>query len=154
MSIEARQALVDHPHTFFQAQSQRDDLLDPAKTQTELIALLAYLVGKGHIIEFTAVRSDHHDDSELNPIPPHTGTHAGGFAADCWPLATAKAGDYLDAADKRLRSFLVDAQNAPCYHQTGLAGSAFTPPNMMAAGPEAFEDDGADHIHLGCRRSG
>ena len=144
MSLEARQGLVDHPHTFFQAQSQRDDLLDPNKTQTGLIALLLDLVGKGHIIEFTAVRSDHHDDSGLG-----LHCHAYGYAADCWPLASATAGDYLDAGDARFQAFLKDAAASSWLYQIGLAGSAAIQVNFAAAGRSAFDDDGADHVHLG-----
>ena len=65
MSIQARDMLVNGPNTRFQRQSQRNDLLDPGRTKTQLIALLIELTTKGHIILFTAVRSDHHDDSGL-----------------------------------------------------------------------------------------
>jgi hypothetical protein len=146
MSIEARKALVDHPHTFFQAQSQRDDLLDPNKTRTELIALLTDLVNAGHIIEFTAIKSDHHDDSDLGEH-----CHFNGYCADCWPLASASAGDYLDASDERFAAFLRDAAHSQWLYQIGLAGSAYTERNVAAAGPSAFHDDGGDHVHLGAK---
>lgn len=146
MSIEARKALVDHPHTFFQAQSQRDDLLDPNKTQTTLIAILTDLVNKGHIIEFTAIRTDHRDDSGLG-----FHCHAHGFCADCWPLASATAGNYLDANDPRFVKFCHDAGFDPYEHQVGLAGSAWTHADVIAAGSGVFHDDGGDHVHLGAR---
>lgn len=149
MSLQARQALVASQNTIFQRQSQRSDLLNPDVTQTGLIALLSELVSKGHIIEFTAIKSDHHNDSGLNPTPPHEGTHFGGFAADCWPLASTNAGDYLDAQDPRFQKFLEDAADSPWLHQIGLAGSADCHIDRDAAGSTEFSDDGSDHIHLG-----
>lgn len=151
MSIQARQALVASPNTIFQKQSQRDDLLSPETTQTGLIALLSELVDKGHIIEFTAIKSDHHNDSDLNPTPPHEGTHFGGFAADCWPLASTRPGDYLDAGDGRFQAFLRDCASAAYLFQIGLAGSALAAVNRQAAGPTCFPDDGGDHVHIGVR---
>lgn len=144
MSLEARQALVNSPHTFFQSQSQRDDLLDPNKTQTTLIALLSDLVAKGWNIEFTAIRSDHHDDSALGEH-----CHAHGYCADCWPLSGPTAGAYLDANDPRFAQFCHDAGFDPNEHQVGLAGSAWTHANAIAAGSSVFQDSGADHVHLG-----
>lgn len=144
MSIEAREALVASPNTFFQADSQRSDLLDPAITQTYLIALLTALVEKDHILEFTAVKSDHHDDSALGEH-----CHFNGYCADLWPLASEKAGDYLDANDPRFQAFLRDVDASTWLYQVGLAGSAWTSENAVAAGGKVFHDDGADHIHLG-----
>src|SRR5580704_16792274 len=101
MSQEARDVLVASPHTFFQADSQRTDLENEVITQTGLIALLTELLEKGHILEFTAVKTDHHDDSNLG-----LHCHFNGYCADLWPLASATAGDYLDAGDPRFQAFL------------------------------------------------
>ena len=145
MSIQARRQLIDSPATFFQHEAeQHADLMDPAKTQTELIALLLELVGKGHVLEFTAIRSDHSDDSCLGYH-----SHADGFCADLWPLASRTAGDYLDASDDRFAAFLADAARSHWLYQIGLAGSADTRANQIAAGRTEFPDDGADHVHLG-----
>lgn len=144
MSIQVRQSLVAHPHTIFQSDGQRQDLLNPAKTQTGLIALLLELVQKGHIILFTAIRSDHHDDSALGEH-----CHANGFCADVWPLNSVNATDYIDAGDDRFAAFLSDAKRSLWLYQIGLAGTADTHANRLAAGPTVFDDDGADHIHLG-----
>ena len=65
MSQPTRDALIASPRTFFQDDTQRADLHDDQVTKTELIALLTELVGKGHVIEFTAIKTDHHDDSNL-----------------------------------------------------------------------------------------
>ena len=144
MSLEARQALVASPNTFFQAASQRTDLENPATTQTGLIALLTELVAKGHCIEFTAIKTDHHDDSALGER-----CHFNGYCADLWPLASATAGDYLDAGDPRFQAFLRDVSASTWLYQVGLAGSAWTSGNAVAAGDTVFHDDGADHIHCG-----
>lgn len=161
MSLTARQAVVAYPHTFFaegpHGEIQRADLLDPTKTDSNVIALIQYLLDRGHIIGFTAIRSDHHDDSNLNPTPPHVGTHAGGFGVDCWPLNSPNAGDWV-AADG-LKPFLADAAAFPGIYQIGLAGTSDTEENREATGlpyevpqrPDCFSDGGADHIHLGVR---
>lgn len=146
MSVQARQALVASPNTIFQRQSQRDDLLAPDLTQTGLIALLSDLVAKGHIIEFTAIKSDHHDDSDLGEH-----CHWNGYCADLWPLASTTPGDYLDASDPRFSTFLRDLAEVACLYQIGLAGSAWTQANAIAAGPTVFRDLGADHIHAGAQ---
>lgn len=153
MSIEARQALVNSANTVFERDSQRSDLLDPSKTNTNLIALLGNLVEKGHIIQFTAIHSDHHDDSGLTAGPLHLRTHQGGpeggYAADCWPLASTQPGDWLDASDSRFIAFCHDVGFDPFEAQRGLAGSAFTHDAVIAAGPGVFQDSGGDHIHIG-----
>jgi hypothetical protein len=149
MSIQARDALVNSPKTVFQRNSQRVDLLNPDLTQTTLIALLTELVAKGHIILFTAVRSDHHDDSGLGRPPNFIGTHAHGWAADCWPMNSSNPTDFIDAGDERFQTFLADAAASTWLHQIGLAGTADTADNRAAAGPTVFPDDGADHVHLG-----
>jgi hypothetical protein len=146
VSIEARQALVDSPQTVFQAESQRSDLLDPALTQTGLIALLSELVAKGHVLLFTAVKSDHHDDSGLGEH-----CHFNGYCADLWPLHSANPTDYIDASDPAFAVFLKDVDASDWTYQIGLAGSAWTSANAVAAGDAVFHDDGADHIHLGSR---
>jgi len=142
MSQEARQALVDSPNTFFTADSQRSDLLDETITQTGLIALLSDLVAKGHIIEFTAIKTDHSDDSALG-----LHCHFNGYCADLWPLRSRTAGDWIVADN--LGPFCANAAADPCLFQIGLAGTAWTPKAIAAAGPTCFHDDGADHIHLG-----
>lgn len=146
MSIEARKALVASPKTFFQDNTQQADLDDPDVTQTGLIALLSELVLKGWAIEFTAIKSDHHDDSNLGEH-----SHFNGYCADLWPLASETAGDYLDAGDPRFQAFLRDLDASSWTYQIGLAGSAWTSANAVAAGGSAFHDDGADHIHVGAR---
>jgi hypothetical protein len=151
MSTQARGALANGPHVQYQDATQRTDLLSPNITQTELIALLAELVQKGHIILFTAVRSDHHDDSSLGTPPQYIGTHAHGWAADVWPLNSANPTDYIDASDPRFQRFLADAAASSWLHQIGLAGSADTQANRAAAGKTVFPDDGGDHVHLGAQ---
>ena len=145
MSEQAREALVNHPNLIFQRDSQRLDLLDVTVTQTGLIALLQYLcIEKNHPIELTAVKTDHHDDSYLGEH-----CHFNGYCADLWPLSAPSAGDYLAAGEGAFQSFLRDVAQAPTLFQIGLAGTAQTSYNDAAAGPTVFDDDGADHVHVG-----
>lgn len=146
MSIEARTRLISSPNTFFQHVSQKIDLASVEKTNTDLIALLLELIGKGHILEFTAIKSDHRNDSALG-----THCHFNGYCADLWPLATHADGDYLDAGDPRFAAFLADVARSQYLYQVGLAGSAWTSTNAVAAGDTVFHDSGPDHIHLGAK---
>ncbi len=156
VSPATRLKVVNSPLTKL-SDSQRSDLLDEGKTDSNLVALLEYLIDRGHAIGVTACVSDHHDDSALNPTPPHVGTHAGGFAVDCWPLNTATAGDWVPADG--LKPFLADAAAFPGIYQIGLAGTADTEANREATGlpyevperPDCFSDSGDDHLHLGVR---
>lgn len=147
-SIETRQLLV--AKLFFQTESQKKDLLNPSITQTELIARLMHLINEGYYFEITRVQSDHHDDCEGH------GCHHAGWAVDCWPLITAKAGDYLDASTGAFRAFLAACAKVPYLMQIGLGGSAWSTANVEATGlslndASVFEDDGQDHVHLGVR---
>jgi len=158
MSLQARQFLVRHPHTFFQQPDvMHADLLDSNRTKTTLIALLVELVNKGHIIEFTMIRTGHHNDGP-------NGHNPGGRAADCWPLASAKAGDYLDATDPRFQKFIDDAASSVWLYQEGLVGDGADSdanfssaeraaqqhePGRYEAGVTIFHDDGGAHVHVG-----
>jgi len=139
-----RQELVDSPHIIFQDDTQRSDLLDPTITQNCLIELLSEIVGAGYHLELTAVKSDHHDDSALG-----LHSHFNGYCVDCWPLSDATPGNYVDAGTLTFQGFLASCASLPNLYQIGLGGSAFTPTNMKAAGSTAFQDDGADHVHIG-----
>jgi len=144
MSIAARAALVRSEYTVFRSNSQRDDLMNPSVTQTELIAFLSDLIQKRHYLLFTAIRSDHHDDGYLG-----LHSHANGYAADVWFLKSSKPDDYLDPGDPEFEAGLHDAAASPWMYQIGLAGSALTANNRSASGERMFVDDGGDHIHLG-----
>lgn len=145
MSIATRQWVVDHLKLQKGLGStQETDLMNPDLTHTELIALLQGLLQQGFFIEITSVRSDHSDDTGLGEH-----SHGNGWCVDCWPLASFTAADYLDASDPRFQAFLKACAASPWLYQIGLAGSADTNANHVAAGPTVFSDDGADHIHLG-----
>lgn len=144
MSQQARDALVKK--LVFQKDSQRSDLETIGVTQTNLIALLTDLTDRGWHIEITAVKTDHHDDSALG-----LHSHFNGYCVDCWPLASATPGDYLDADSQEFADFLADADDSAYHYQTGLAGSANTAANQEAAGPSWFPDTGGDHVHLGAK---
>ncbi|GAC1546179.1 MAG: hypothetical protein NVS2B17_29230 [Candidatus Velthaea sp.] len=147
MNAAARVALVRHPNTIFQLDSQRKDLLNANLTQDALIALLTDLcITRRYAIEITAVRSDHHDDSDLGEH-----CHARGWCVDLWPLRSPKAGDYMDETTHDFRQFLRDVAASPHLYQIGLAGAADNLACRIAAGSSCYRDDGGDHIHLGAR---
>lgn len=148
MSQATRDALVQL--LVFQDISQKTDLQNDTLTQTGLIEMLMYLAQKGHHMEITAVKSDHHDDSALGQY-----CHFNGYCVDLWPLGSAKAGDYLDATNPFFQAFLKDVDASPVLWQVGLAGSAYTATNVACISPgpgraRVFEDDGGDHVHIGC----
>lgn len=151
MSSQVREQIAESPHIIFRSEQQRDDIVNLRGVQTQIIALLQHLVDKGAIIEVTALKSDHRDDTERNPVPPHIGTHASGWAIDCWPLARVEQGAYLDAEDEQFQHFLELVSGAPWLHQIGLAGTAWNPLNVAAAGETVFQDEGDDHVHIGTR---
>jgi hypothetical protein len=143
--LQAREHLVNHPNILFQEESQREDLLNEHLTQTNLIELLSELV-KDHHFVITAVRSDHHDDSDLGYH-----CHANGFCVDCWPLESASPTDYAPAQGEKMDSFLKDVARSPVLWQIGLAGSGDTAHNQFISGPTCYSDDGGDHIHIGAK---
>ncbi len=142
MSIESRQNLVSK--LFFQDTDSKSDLLNPNLTSTYLISILEDLVNLGHFIEITAVRTDHHPDGYLG-----VHSHQAGRAVDCWPLNSPKAGDYASAEGMCMRMFLMDLKKDSLVAQVGLGGSAFTTGNMNLLGDLGFQDNGADHVHIG-----
>jgi hypothetical protein len=154
MSLQTRQWVVNHPHTKFRGNSS--DILDPNKTNTAVIAHIVFMLERGHIILFTAINSDHHDDLYLNPTPPHEGTHAGKCAYDCWPLNSEDPSDYATPGDAVMNRFLTDGGECPYTYQVGEGGSAYTPGDVRIAlgthsptGDFVFQDDGSDHVHFG-----
>lgn len=159
MSIAARQAIVNSHNIIFRSPEQRDDIVNLHGVQTQLISFLTYMVRKSAIFEVTALKSDHHDDSDLNPVPPHCGTHGSGWAIDCWPLYKPEEGAYIDATAPEFQHFLRLAAQGPFFYQTGLGGSSYTALNEIAAGVTAFWDGytdesgnriSEDHVHFGC----
>jgi hypothetical protein len=152
MSAEARLAIARSNGTsvFFTADTQRTDLMNENMTNTYLIALIQVLIDKGHLVYFTAVRSDHHDDG------PHG--HAGGYAFDGWPCSGLNPVAFLDAGDPRFAAYLADVAAFSNTWQVGLAGTADTQANQQATGlpyqqwdapKTVFSDTGADHVHHG-----
>ena len=141
MSLEFRQKLVANSKLQFTNESQKQDLLDPTKTKTGLVAMLQYVLDHAQFgFKLTAVKTDHHDDSALGPH-----SHFDGQAVDGWPIDSN--GIYLDAND--LSIWIEDIDDCNFIYQVGLAGSAYTQDNMELLGDKGFQDSGADHIHLG-----
>jgi len=144
MSQEVRDMIADSANFFWGAESQQNDIRNDDITETYLISILQTLHDKGWYIGITSVCSDHSDDSDLGEH-----CHSNGYCVDLWPLNTPNAGDWMDANAPAFADFLMDIANADYLHQIGLAGTAVTPVNLAAAGPTAFVDEGADHIHVG-----
>ena len=143
MSIAARQLLVSR--CVFTYEANQDDLLDPNRTRTELVALLLD-ASRHYPLHITMVRTGHHDDG------PHG--HAGGLCADYWPLTPGAPPSLSEVSQRWLVadsvSFgvaLADLHGSPFWRQTGLAGTAVTVDNMRIA--EALVDSGGDHVHAG-----
>jgi hypothetical protein len=125
---------------------QKSDVLSISHgAQTELIAFLEYMLKRGHLLEATAIRSDHSCDGI------GVGYHYQGWAIDCWPLNSSNPGDYMDQFSHNFRQFLKDAIDGPFYFQTGLGGSANIEANQIAAGHGWFADNTEDHVHFGVR---
>jgi hypothetical protein len=143
MSEKAREALVNSGRLIFTDGTQKTDLLDPTKTQTELIAFLVHLTQYGWF-QVTAVRTDHSDDSALG-----VDCHANGYCIDGWPLETESPGDFLDPDSDLFTGFLKKALGSPFLLNIGLGGSAYTEKNMVTLAGYGFQDDGQDHVHLG-----
>jgi hypothetical protein len=168
MSMETRQAVATNPHLFYgtgagqsKATMQKDLLTIPPSssalyqgTQTTLIALLQWLLGKGHILELTIVQTGHHNDGPRG--------HAGGCAFDFWPLKTSKQDDWLDATDQRFFQLLYDIGRSEYAYQTGMTGDGSTSNDcwhyaakgykergVYVPGQSVFEDSGAPHLHAG-----
>lgn len=162
MSVEARQRLADHANIIYNPDvtTHRTDILDETKTNTYFIEGFLFLADSGQIIQFTAIHTDHHDDSDLNPEDPrHTGTHQGGveptgeptgsWAGDFWFLNSRTPNDWKDANDLSFSTGLTKCSQVPNLLQVGLAGSAVNDENKHASGATVFIDYGGDHIHLG-----
>lgn len=143
MSLEARKSLCKG--LFFQDLESKSDLLNPNLTSTYLISILVQILAKGHNLEITAVRTDHHPDGYLG-----VHSHQAGRAVDLWPLNSPKMGDYQDANSLDFMWFLRDLKRINEVAQVGLGGSAFTVSNMSVLGSLGFKDDGEDHVHVGC----
>lgn len=143
-----RQELVNSANVLFQDDTQRSDLLDPSKTQDNLVKALWYLT-RADFVMITAVKTDHSDDSDLG-----THCHFNGYCVDLWPVYisdTLHKWSYYPPTG--LTPFLQRMASTPYVVEIGLAGSAYIQANITAAQHgrvlDVFHDDGADHIHMG-----
>jgi hypothetical protein len=151
MSTQARAALINSGQIVFRSEIQKLDFTNEspgAGLQTDCIALLTEIcIVKKHIIVITAAMHDHSNDSCLG-----FHSHADGFCVDCWPLLDkTDPTSYVPSIGQMMDSFLADCARSVWLYQIGLAGSADSRANEIAAGRTEFTDDGADHIHLGAK---
>ena len=142
MSEQARETLVSK--LFFQDAESKSDLLDVNITSTNLIEMLVEVTSRGYHLEITAVKTDHSADGYLG-----VHSHQAGRAVDCWPLNSPEMGDYMDPNCIDFLWFLRDTKRINQVAQIGLGGSAFTTSNMAVLGSLGFQDNGADHVHIG-----
>lgn len=143
MSIETRQKLVDDKRLVLEKQSQRSDLLDPAKTNTWLVEFLLKLLDTAkHPILITALNTDH-----------RPGTHHGaGRGVDLWHADWAAVGDdkiveVMSAAGK------IAATGKPTLVEVGLSGDAAKFQTYVTWPPDCYvfvEDWGQsnEHVHF------
>lgn len=114
MSTETRQKLVDHPRLVLANHSQKDDLLDPAKTNTWLVQFLLSIVqSTATPLLVTALNSDHRPGTH----------HGGGRAVDCWAANWASAGDDQVRFIMEAASW-VSCSGKPKLIEVGLSGLA------------------------------
>ncbi|HEV7180149.1 MAG TPA: hypothetical protein VIG51_03920 [Candidatus Baltobacteraceae bacterium] len=138
MSIATRQRVCNL--LSFSDGTQQADLLSPARTQTDLIALLQRAAfpcsegGLGYRLLITSVRTDHGDDSALGPHG-----HSFGYAVDLWP-----------ADEATLKQFLIDmAERNSWVTKIGLGGlAAQYLSNIPQDSVVVFQDNSTDHVHL------
>ena len=115
MSQETRQKLVDHERLVLEHHSQREDLLNPEKTDTWLVQFLLSLVQSCSTpLLITALNSDHSPGTWHNPP---------GRAVDCW------AANWSSHGDEEVRFILQHAGYISCSGQpklieVGLSGTA------------------------------
>ena len=115
MSIETRQKLVDHSRLVLANHSQRDDLLDPNKTDTWLVQFLLSIVQScATPLLVTALNSDHGAGTYHNPA---------GRAVDCWAANWASAGDDQVRYIMEYASY-ISCSGKPKLVEVGLSGLA------------------------------
>ena len=118
--------------------------------QTTMIALLEWLLKKGHFIEATCFQTGH------GPSKAHTP----GNGMDWWPLASAKQDNWLSAYDQRFYQVLYDTTRSKYCEQQGMVGDGsdsadcfhyaikgFEERNAYYPGYSVFQDAGGAHLH-------
>ena len=115
MSTETRQKLVDHPRLVLANHTQKDDILNPNKTNTWLVQFMLSLVQSCSTpLLVTALNTDHGAGTYHNPS---------GRAVDCWNA------DWASAGDEKVRFIMETASYISCslkpqLVEVGLSGLA------------------------------
>lgn len=123
----------------FQRESQRADLMDPARTSTGVVAMLLHTVQEIPLL-ITAAYSDHCPDGCYGPHGHHP-DKGPGYAEDLWP-------EHEDQGPLLIHNFVY--QNPFCT-KVGLGGKAktwWTKGYGDFNGTIVFEDNDSDHIHV------
>ena len=115
MSIDTREKLVNHPRLVLSNHTQRDDLLDPNKTDTWLVQFLLSLVQScARPLLVTALNTYHKPGTYHNPA---------GRAVDCWNADWASNGDDKVAEIMATASYISCSQK-PQLIEVGVSGLA------------------------------
>ena len=143
MSTETRQKLVDDPRLVLSSESQRDDLLDPATTDTWLVEFLCRLIETcPRPILVTALVTDHDPGTYHEP----------GRAVDCWNADWEEEGDAA-VVDVMTAAARIGATGSPTLVEVGLSGNAaylesyVTWPEGCDVFIESYADDN-EHLHF------
>lgn len=131
--------------------TQRADLMDPAMTDSGLVAMMLDVIKEDYFfVEVTAVRRDH------LTIDGPNGHNPGGCGLDGYFLKSRTHADWLDPTSPHFADGLEQAFASPWRRQIGLGGDTQTAENFTAIHDpamidtdSAFHDNSSDHIHFG-----
>ena len=141
MSTQARQAVANNSKMRYTDSTQKSDLLDPAKTNTYLIAMLQWMLDNLWTpILVLAIKTDH------SP----TGQHYDGCAIDCYP-ANWQQGEQSTCTD-----MMSAASKCPFVEAVGLGGITkrwkgnvnWQIDSCQRQFFVLFDDNNTDHIHI------
>ena len=146
MSTETRQQLVDHPRLVLANHTQKDDLLDPNKTNTWLVQFMLSLVQScATPLLVTALYTDH------DPGTWHHPSDQAGRALDCWNADWASAGDEQIAKIMETASY-ISCSKKPQLIEVGLSGLSVNYMNSFQwCCDEVFVEDygrSNEHVHF------
>lgn len=142
MSMEARQAVANSPKMRYTDSTQKSDLLDPAKTNTYLIAMLQWFLDNlWEPILVLAINSDH------SP----SGQHVVGCAIDMYPA------NWASGEQSTCQDMMTAASKCPFTEGVGLGGitkrwkgNVKWPSGACSQYFVLFDDNATDHIHVSC----
>lgn len=142
MSTATRIAVANDPKMRYASSDQKNDLLDPSRTNTYLIAMLAWTLDNLWLpLLILSVRTGR-----------SSGYHAGGLAIDLYP-ANWSSGERATCVD-----LMTACAKNPFCQGVGLGGITKNWRRDVSWPPESvgfvlFDDNGTDHIHAAAANS-